>query len=216
MKTKFIYIIAPLLGTILGSGPAWGLSLDEAVRAAIDNSHELKAMRLEQESARWAEVKARSGYMPRVDVSARHLFAEHFEELEIEFGGGVFTMPAIQPYTSFGVSASVEVFSGLKTVNQVEAARLAREISRQQLERASETTRVNIRTLFYRALGAQTLVEVADQNIQTLTSHLADVKARVRTGVSMRFDALRSEVQLEDARTEKVMAEDNVANARAR
>ncbi|MGZ3805874.1 MAG: TolC family protein [Pseudobdellovibrionaceae bacterium] len=195
---------------------AHALSLDEAIHSATQESHELKQIQLTTEVARLAEQKAFAGYLPRLDLTGRHLLSEKFEVLEFEFAGANFAMPAIQPYTSLSLTASLDLFTGMETTNQLHAAQLAHESSLHVLKRAEERLRVQVRTLFYRALGSQILVEVSEQNIKTLEGHLRDVNARVRSGVSTRFDVLRTEVQLEDAQTEKVGAESNVAVARAR
>ena len=195
---------------------AQALTLDEAVKSANENSHELKAMRLETESAQWGETKAMAGYLPKLELGARHLFSERFEELEVPFAGDVFVMPAIQPYSSLGLSATLNIFNGFQTTNEMSAAKLASQASDYRLKRKEEQTRVEIRTLFLRALGSQILLDVAEQNIQTLQSHLSDVGARIRSGVSTRYDSLRVEVQLEEAQTDKVSAQSGVVVSRAK
>ncbi len=192
------------------------LSFDEALRSALDNSHELKQMRLEAESAQWAKRKEFAGFLPKVDVEGRHLFQERFEELAVPFGGSTFVMPAIQPYTSLGMTATLNIFNGFEDWNEVQAADFEQDAAAYRLKRTEEQTRAEVRTLFYRALGSQLLVEVAEHNIQSLEGHLHDVNSRIRSGVSTRFDALRIEVQLEDASSEKILAQNNVVVARAK
>jgi outer membrane protein TolC len=60
------------------------------------------------------------------------------------------------------------------------------------------------------------LVGVAEENLKALETHLADVTSRVKSGVSTRFDSLRVEVQIEEAKTEKIAADDAAAISRAR
>lgn len=195
---------------------AHALTLEEATRSSAENSHELKQIRLSTESADWSRRKAFAGFLPKLELTGRHLFQEQFEVLEIEFGGSTFAMPAIQPYSSLGLTASWEIFGGFDSTNQFRAATLAREAGEHRLKHAEEKNRVAVRSLFFRALGSQILVEVAEQNIATLEGHLKDINSRVRSGVSTKYDGLRAEVQLEEARTDKVAAESNVAVARAR
>jgi outer membrane protein TolC len=125
-------------------------------------------------------------------------------------------MPAIQPYSLLGVTATLNIFNGFQTYNYFLAAKQREKAAEFHLKRAEEQKRSEIRTLFYKALGSQVLVTVADQNIETLQSHLKDVNSRVRSGVSTRYDSLRADVQLEDAQTEKISAENSVVIARAK
>ena len=206
-----------ILGLILiSSTPGWSLTLEEATRGVNENSHELKQLGLQIESSQLDQTKARAGYLPKIDMNARHLFKEHFEELEIPFGAENFVMPAIQPYTNAGITATLNIFNGFQTTYEMKAAENRKRAADHRLKRAQERKYSEIRTLFYRALGSQTLVDVASQNVQTLENHLNDVNARLRSGVSTRYDALRVDVQLEDAKTEKFAAESNVAVARAK
>lgn len=214
MKKNILFSVLLSLSTFAPN--AFAVSLDEAIQAAAENSHELKALRLESESAKWDERKAFSGFLPKLDMTGRHIFNERFEELEVPFGADLFIMPAIQPYTSMGFQASWNLFRGFQNVNAYQAAQFSKQSADYKLQRAEEQKRAEIRTLFYKALGSQILVDVADQNIQTLSGHLSDVGSRIRSGVSTRYDSLRVEVQLEDAKTEKVAAESSVVIARAK
>lgn len=194
---------------------AHALTLDEATKSAVENSHDLKILKLENQSVSWGEKKVLSGFLPRLQLDGRHLFNEQFEELEVPFGGQTFSMPAIQPYTSLGVTASLNIFNGFKSIYDLEATQLEKLASEYKLQRASEEKRIEIQTLFYRALGSQTLASVADETIRSLESHLSDVNSRIRSGVSTRYDLLRVEVQLEDAKANKVQADNSVVIARA-
>ncbi|MGZ3772526.1 MAG: TolC family protein [Pseudobdellovibrionaceae bacterium] len=192
------------------------MTLEESIHKAFENSHELKELKLNLESAKWGQTKAFAGYLPKLEIRGRHLFSERFEELEVPFGNQTFVMPAIQPYSFFGATASINIFNGFGTASDVTAAHFRTEANQYRLLRAEDQKRVQIRTLFYQALGSQILVNVADQNIKTLQNHLNDVSSRIRSGVSTKYDSLRVEVQLEDAMTEKVAAESNVTIARAK
>ncbi|MGZ3769626.1 MAG: TolC family protein [Bdellovibrio sp.] len=215
MKTFFSNFLTVFLALFLFQ-TAEAITLEESVQKAFENSHELKELKLNLESAKWGQTKALAGYLPKLEVHGRHLFNERFEELEVPFGASVFVMPAIQPYSILGATASINIFNGFGTQNEVSAANNRKEASQYRLTRAEEQKKVQVRTLFYQALGSQILVNVADQNIQTLESHLKDVNSRIRSGVSTKYDSLRVEVQLEDARTEKVAAESSVVINRAK
>jgi outer membrane protein TolC len=195
---------------------AQALTIDKAISAASESSQELKVLRLENDSASWSVTKARSGYLPKLELEGRHLFSERFEELEVPFGAETFVMPAIQPYSALGVTASYNLFNGFRTTHELAAAHAEKESADYRLKRAQDKKRIEIESLFYKALASQILVQVADQNIESLQSHLNDINLRVKSGVSTRYDSLRVEVQLEDAKTEKMAAENAVVIARAK
>jgi outer membrane protein TolC len=195
---------------------SFAMTYQEAVQTAMDNSHDLRILKLQSQSAAQSETKALSGFMPTLEMEGRHLFNERFEELEVPFNGETFVMPAIQPYTSLGFTAKWNLFNGFRDSYELQAARSEKAAAENSLNRALEEKRVQVRSLYSRALAAQILVQVAEQNIESLQSHLGDVSARIRSGVATRYDSLRTEVQLEEARTDKVAAENTVTSARAR
>lgn len=204
------------LVALTAASQAHALDVAHAIDTALANSHELKSQHYQVLAAGEGITIADSGYLPKLQLTASHVMAEHWMELELVALGADFVVPSIQPYTDIGVQANWEIFSGFETMNQAGAARANREAAQHTLNRTQEKLRANIRTLFYRALGSQVLVDVADQNVKTLEGHLQDVQARVRSGVSTRFDTLRVEVQLEEANTEKIAAESQVSVQRAR
>lgn len=188
------------------------LTLSEAVSTSENNSIELKRLSLQAESVRWQKVKAWSEFSPTLSLDGRHIFDERFES--VPFNGVDVVIPA--NYTSLGINANWNIFSGFKDYNELRAAQFETDAYAQHFKFAKDRNRTLIRTLYYKALGSQILVEVADQNIEALENHLHDVTSRIRSGVSTRYDSLRVEVQLEDAKTEKAAATSSVAVSRAR
>lgn len=193
-----------------------GLTLEAARKAALDRNPELAALKAETEAASWQSLKEISGHLPKLTLSGRHLFNEKFEELELEFNGANFVMPAIQPYSLLAVNLSLNVFDGGATWNRYRAARSESEAKDLELRRESFRLENEVRSLYSKALGAQALLDVADQNLRSLQQHLNDIQSQIRGGLATKYDALRFEVQIEEARAEKMAAEDNVVIARAR
>lgn len=193
---------------------AWSIDLSQAQKQAEEQNHSLRALAGEVDEASWKKLEALSGHLPHISLSARRLFDEKFVDTPVpaEFGGG--TLPAVEPFTYYRAQASLTVFDGLATWNRYQAARLGYEAKRFRYSRAKLALDAEVRLEFYRALGAQNMVDVADQNIKTLEQHLNDVNAQIRGGISTKFDSLRIEVQLQDARTEKMAADDDLILAR--
>lgn len=198
------------------SSSATALTYHEALSIAEIESQEIKVLKLESESAGWSQIKAIAGYLPKISLDGRHLFDERFEELEVAFGGSLFVMPTIQPYSSLGATVTWNIFNSFETTHEMWATQFEKKAADDRLDQALKLKRVQIRTLFYHALGSQTLVEVAKQNTTTLESHVNDIKSRLRAGVSTRFDLLRAEVQLEEAQTEKIADQNEVIISRGK
>lgn len=205
---SFLILIFPI--------SAFSLSLKDATDIALAHSHELKIQKLQLDATDAGRMRARSGFLPHVELTGRHLFNERFQELEVDFNGSTVVMPAIQPYSSLGVTAKWNLFNGFQDWNQWQASRAENVGAEKSYQHAVDEKKVQVRTLFSKALASQQLVNVLDQSITALESYLHDVRVRLRSGVSSKYDILRAEVRLEEVQTEKVKAGHEVRLSRAR
>ncbi|RYZ66677.1 MAG: TolC family protein, partial [Proteobacteria bacterium] len=86
--------------------------------------------------------------------------------------------------------------------------RLADRAGQAELDWTKFQTDRQIVLAFYQALSWKELREVAEQNVSTLKEHLDDAQLLKRTGVSTNYDVLRVEVQMSEAQTELLNAQD--------
>lgn len=205
--------------TILFSG--WGahaqsLTFQEALAKAKDNNPNIRQLRLGHDSATWQKSKAFATFMPKLSVRGEHRFGEKYMLMPVEFGGNQLEMPVESPYTDFNIRANYTLFEGFGGMNNYKAASLQERASELELRRAEFQLEREVRGRFYQALGAQTLAAVAGQRVKNLEEHLDQAKRYVKYGYTTNYDALRIEVQLSEARTEKLQADDNIVLAKNR
>jgi len=192
------------------------LTLSEAQKMAEEQSPKIRLLQSDVEIARQTTKKAIAPHLPQVAGTGRYLLDNKFKVEQISLGGPPIEFPLVEPYTTFTLGASLLLFDGFGTWNSYRSASLAHSASELQLERAKFQLEQDIRVRFFQALGAQQLVEVAEQNVKALEAHLHDVENQVKGGIVTRLDVLRVEVQLEDARTDLLAAEDNSVLAQAK
>jgi outer membrane protein TolC len=190
------------------------LDVDTAVRQAEGSSPDLKKLELAADSASWGRLEAWSGHLPHLQVNATHFFAAKYSKLGVNFGGSQVTFPSAFPQTDVTLEASLNVFDGLGTIHRIRAAGLAHDAAELEYEYAKFRLDERVKVRFYQALAADELAKVADQNIRTLEDHLKLVRVSERAGIGTRVDVLRIESQLEEAKAEKLLADDNVALSR--
>lgn len=163
--------------------------------------------------ASWKRVEAFSGFLPSVRVGANHLIDSQFMVLDVPMGGQTFSIAQVMPTTIYNLNLNWSVFEGFAGVNRFQSAKSFEHAA----EAESEWTRFNNQheaiLLYYKALAAKTLREVAEQNERALQDHLNDAKLFKKAGISTNFDLLRVEVQLSEARSEVANARDNEAMA---
>lgn len=190
------------------------LTLDQAIQEARSRNPEYLRSQAAADEASAREFEALSGYLPRLTASAGYLFKYQFMifPLPASFGGG--SIPAPNPIAISTFDLGINVFDGFRTTNTYRAARLENDAARREASWAELQLDGRIRLLFYRALSAQLLADVADQNVKTLQDHLAKTKALLSGGASTKLDTLRVEVQLSEAMPDQIQAHDNVVLSR--
>jgi outer membrane protein TolC len=193
---------------------ARALTLDQALVQAKENNPSLRQLKLSEESASYQTTKAASGFWPHLTLRGQHLFESQFMKFPVSVGPINTDLELIQPYTDYSLRAVMNLFEGGGSVTNYQAASLQSEASTLERERAEFQLSRDLRTTFYQALGAQSLVDVADQKEKTLSEHLRDVRRSQKWGAATRYDLLRVEVQYSDVETERLSADDNLKAAK--
>src|SRR5665213_2849599 len=189
---------------------AESLDLAQAQSEGLEQSPELARARALSSEKQWSRVGALSVFMPHLSLDGTRYFEDKYQVLP--FNGATF--PEVSPYAQFGMDASWTLFDGWAGINTLRASDLSAAAAALSRDWALVQVRQNIRLKFYRALASQKLARLADENIKTLKVHLRIVKDLLANGRATRFDLLRVEVQLDDARTDQMQSYDQVAFAR--
>lgn len=190
------------------------LTLPAAIQSAETHSPELKKKELLADAASWSRLEAIGGHLPQIKLQGTHFFDAKYSRLGVVFGGSAVEFPTGFPQTSLNLEVEWNLIDSFGTTNRFKAANLEHDAALLEWshQRAALATDVTIK--FQKALAAKELARVADQNIESLHQHLNLARANERAGYSTRVNVLRIESQLEEARAEKILAEDNVLIAR--
>ncbi len=216
MSPKFLTIaVLTLLGVTAACG-AEGLSLDKAVREALANSpYYQKAQAVENETS-WGQYESFArGFLPQVSISGQHFFTENYSFLNVEFGSpSPIQFPEIYPQTTLNLDARMDIFDGFKNVHEMNAADRTHEAAQILESWAVFQVKERVRLKFYTAMAAKVLLDMATENVKTLEDHLRIVQDRLENGDATKYDKLRVEVQLDEAKSDQLVASDNVVIAR--
>ena len=196
------------------SGPKATWTVDDVVAKARELSPSLQRARAAQEDADWKRVEALGGFMPRLSIGGTRYFDQRYMLTDVNFGNQPVEVPNILPNTVFSGTASVTLFDGLANVQRYRAARSLSHAAAHEADWTEFRLEQDVRIKFFQALAAEKLAEVADQNVKTLEDHLAKTKLLRRGGVSTEFDVLRTDAQLSEAHSDRLLAYDNVSIAR--
>jgi outer membrane protein TolC len=200
----------------IGTNIPGGLTLDNAMQEAVTQSPVYRQAQDAEQQASWGQVEAFSdGFLPHVSVSGSHLFDVRYTYLNVSFAGSPpFLFPGILPDTSLSLNASFDLFDGFKNVHKLDSANNTHEAAKIMADWSLFQLRQKIRLMFYGAIAAQELSDMADQNVKTLQDHLRIVNDQLANGQATKYDILRVKVQLDEAQSDQISAHDQVVLAR--
>lgn len=190
------------------------LSLAQAQVETRQYSPELRRWQAASEGASWKRLEAVSAYVPRLSVGANQILDQQYLYLKVKFGGAAMNFPEAFPSSTLDLNVSETLFDGLGAWHRYQAADLARDAARLELEDAAFHVLALVRLRYYQALAAVQLARVADQNIATLQDHLQRVQAAQDSGLATRFEVLRVQSKLDESKAEKLLEDDNAVLAR--
>ncbi len=208
-------ILIALLLTPAAFADNVGLTVTDAISEAEQNSPSLKQLNAHVEKVSWEKLDAWSAYLPHISANYNHYFKSSYMKENVVFGGSALEFAAAYPQDNLNLEAEITVFDGFAGYRRIRAAGAETEAAQLDFERAKFQLNQSVRIAFFQALAAQKLFEVAQVNVKTLEEHLLRTKLSERTGYGSRFDVLRIEATLEEARAEQEAADNNVYISRS-
>ena len=192
------------------------LNLHMAVEEALHSSPVIKKSLSEVDKAYAKKLDSYSGFVPDFSGDASYLFAKKYVVIGLDFGGQFVVVPQILPTTQFQLNASLPIFDGLANVNRFKASSRLYDSAQSDFEWTKFVTEMQTTLLFYKSIVAKDLLNVAQQNVDTINDHYKDVKALFKAGVSTKFDVLRVEVQMNEAQSESLKSQNEYEFAKIR
>jgi outer membrane protein len=114
-----------------------------------------------------------------------------------------------QPWTAT-IQVSQLIYAGGRVKAALRAAKLSDQIAALGFQRAVADTILDVRKNFYQILLDTALVDVRQQSVTLLEEQLRDAQSRFDVGAVPRFNVLRAEVELENAKPPLIRAHNDL------
>jgi outer membrane protein TolC len=188
-----------LLGMLAAPLAGRELTLDECIRLALANN---PGMRIAHEGVKQTDARARevvAGALPDFRLYAGYTRLSEVEPFTI-------TLPTRPPVTET-VSASIPnsytgrlsiqqpLFTGLRLISGVHAAAVVARAARIDSARQRAALVLDVTGAYWNLFKAREAVRVVEKNLEMVSAHLADIRAAADTGMVIRNDLLKAEVQ---------------------
>jgi outer membrane protein len=180
--------------------------------------------RVAQATAAAAQASARTrqafaGFLPTGAVSATYgkTSASGGAGTIVLTPGGTTALSGSGVDDLYAATANVQapIWDFGRTLESVRAARASEDASRSDLTAARDEQDFQVAQAYYAALASDALVSVADDTIVQMNRHLAFAQGSFEVGSRTRFDVTRAEVDLANARIQKIQADNGRASSRA-
>ena len=176
------------------------LSLDDAVRRALDLGEEVRMARAQVSDARGQVREATAAALPEVRGSV--IYTRQFASIFQDIGAGDSTFGPIFANSPFGaanawtleVTARQTLFAAGKVGAGLRAARAYRRAAEEQVSETQADVVFRVRQAYLDALYAARLVEIAEAGLGQARAHEAEVRRFQLAGTRAEYDLLRAQV----------------------
>ncbi len=222
----FVFLVISLLSVMVETGMAAEarLTLSQAVKAALENNHELNAQR-NSHAAKQADVGiARSYLLPKISLEERYLrtvnptyaFMTKLNQERIavtDFAPDSLNRP--EAVNDFQTALSIEqpLFARKADIG-LEMSKKEVEASEEALQRKREEIAFRVVQYYLMAGTAAGYVTVAQRALEDAREHQRLAEARYTAGLGLYSDTLRAATAVADAGQKLVSAEKNLRVAK--
>ncbi|MDD6121003.1 MAG: TolC family protein [Selenomonadaceae bacterium] len=179
------------------------IGLSDSVQMALENNRTIKESLADVDVANWAISQSRRKFGPTLSWSttANRIGGEAYQQAK---------MTGENYKWNYGNTLSV----GMPLYNeplrqQVEVSKLALNSADLALENTKQAVRLQATSAYYQILQARNLIDVQQDAVNTLQTHLDNVNAQFRAGTVAKSDVLASQVQLANAQQSLVTAQNS-------
>ncbi|MGD1941121.1 MAG: TolC family protein [Leptolyngbyaceae cyanobacterium] len=196
---------------IIGTQP---VTLEEAIELSYRNNPDLRTALLELEQSQAALREAQAANFPTLSVNGT-LQGQNTTDSSTEVvttpGGGLAFETSSTEELGASASAQVDLVYNLYSSGQrgatIRAAEEQVRLSELEVERRREDLRLNTANEYYDLQASIESIRISEAFLEEAERNLRDTSLREEVGVGTRFDVLRAEVQVANARQDVVNAE---------
>jgi outer membrane protein len=196
------------------------LSLDEAIRMALDESPDLATAEQRVNAAHAATEQADAAFYPKLSMRSGYTatndpvqaFMLSLEQRDFDPTAN-FNHPPTTDNVNVRFQAIYSIYNGGRDRAQREAALAQTEVQEQQLAAVRNALVLEVTRAFYTIRKAKLLVDVEHAATESMQANLEVARSRFEQGLALKSDVLDAEVHLAESREREVRAQTALARA---
>jgi outer membrane protein TolC len=195
------------------------MSLADAINLALQRNPSVLRAQKDLQAAQGIVIETRAIALPTIGVNGSY---SAVQDSDIDSFSAPPSLLLGQPGFTFGTpqnwSTQVKLvqsfYQGGRMLSALRAARLTKEQSLLNYQTVLAGTVLEIQLAYYDVLLAQSQITVQEASVELLTRELADTTRRYDAGTVPRFNVLRAEVELANARPKLIRARSDLRIAK--
>jgi len=184
-----------------GEVPGWltqPLSLDEALNTALTQNPAILKSQKDLEATHGVVVQTKAIALPRLRAFGDYAFQTGSEEFAFQ-PGQTLSFQQDQSWSA-GIQLEQSIYEGGRLRSSFRTSRHLKEQALQQHRSTINNTVLEVRTAYLNTLLAAEQITVNEKSVALLQKELEDTRRRYEAGTVPKFNVLRAEVQLANAR----------------
>ena len=187
----------------------WGdreLALADCLNLALSQNSAIRKSATDLEAAYGVVVQTRAILIPKVRTRSDYQINDAQAIDKYPFPAGLIDIPYPDQRWSANVQLVQSIYEGGRMASAVRTARLTKEQALLTHQTAIADALLEVRVAFYDGLLARQQIIVQEASVKLLAQELEDTKRRFEAGTVPRFNVLRAEVELANAKPRLIKA----------
>ncbi|QJB34569.1 TolC family protein [Chitinophaga oryzae] len=192
------------------------LTLQEALKFALNNNQQLSRTKMEEEMGKFKTQEVRSQALPQINGNAN--YTDNLKLAQSLLPGTVIGKPDSSVTITFGTQYTATVGAELnqQIFNQavftgLKAAKAGEEYYTLQTQKSTEDVIYNVSGLYYQLLVLQEKIVTVNSNIEKLTQLVNATQSQYENGLAKKIDLDRIKVNLTNYKTQRTQLLNNAA-----
>jgi outer membrane protein len=193
------------------------LTLDDAIRIALDQNPNIKVNESQIKEADAKREQVYSNFLPQAEILSKYFYSNNTMGLFPLEGSSVpvlnngtptgddIMMHAKAPFPildrdvlTMDMNMTYTIYAGGKRKNAMESANALREAYQNDLQETEGNLSLNVKTVFYNVLFLNEVLKVNEQALSQIQEHLTMAEKSYQEGVRSEFDVLMFKSKLKD------------------
>jgi len=210
-----LFLLATLCFVLVGVSQAQvsqKITLEDAVRIALDNNFQIKRAQNSIEVAEYDIKNAYAQFAPTLNANLgfNRSSGQQFDQVTLTYGN------IVTENASGSISSNITVFSGLRNIYNLRSSQTALIGAQENERRIRQSIIFSVATAYLQVVLDKELIQISEENLESTRSQLEQIMAQVEVGARPLVDQFNQESIVANAELVLIQRQNAAANNQLR